>query len=43
MIIGVEAGKILGMRRIFAQISPNLLEKILGHFLCERFPKQTFF
>ena len=26
VFIGVEAGKCLGMRRIFAQISPNLPE-----------------
>ena len=28
-IIGVRAGKFLGVRRIFARISPNLPEKIL--------------
>jgi len=29
--------KILGVRRIFARISPNLPEKNLGYFLCEHF------
>jgi len=31
--IGVGAGKYLGVRRIFARISPNLPEKFLGKFL----------
>jgi len=30
-----------GVRRVFARISPNLPEKILGHFLCERFLMKT--
>ena len=37
------AGKFLGVRRIFARISPNLSEKHLDHFLCEHFLKQNFF
>jgi len=41
--IGVGAGKILGVRRIFARISPNLPQKILGHFLCEYFLMKTCF
>jgi len=39
--MGVGAGKFLGVQRIFARISPQLPEKLLGHFLCERFLKQT--
>jgi len=31
------------MRKISARISPNLPEKNLGHFLCERILKPTFF
>jgi len=41
--IGVGAGKFLGVRRIFVRISPNLPEKLLCHFLCKHFLKQTFF
>ena len=41
--IGVGEGKCFRVRRIFARISPNLSEKILGHFLCEHFLKQVFF
>jgi len=41
--ISVGAGKVLGVRRIFAQISPNLPEKLLGHFLCEYFLMKTVF
>jgi len=33
--IGEEAGKFLGVRKIFAWISPKLPEKILDHFLCD--------
>jgi len=32
MTIGVEAGKFLGMQRIFARISPNFPEKFLCDF-----------
>jgi len=35
MPIGVGAGKFLGVRRLFSQISPNLLEK----FLCDLCPQ----
>jgi len=31
-IVGVGAGKILGVRRIFARISPTLTEKSLRYF-----------
>jgi len=41
--IGVGEGKFFEVRRILAGISPNLSEKILGHFLCEHFLKQVFF
>jgi len=41
--IGVREGNFLGVRRILVGISPNLPEKILGHFLCEHFLKQAFF
>jgi len=41
--IGVGEGKLFGVRRILAGISPNLPEKNLGHFWCEHFLKQTFF
>jgi len=40
---GVEAGKFLGLRRIFARIFPNLPEKLLGHFLCEHFLSRLSF
>ena len=40
--MGVGAAKLLGVRRIFARISPKLPEKRLGNFLCEQFLKQTF-
>jgi len=40
-IISEGAGKILGVRRIFARISPNLPEKFLGHFSCEYFLMKT--
>jgi len=39
--VSVGAGKFWGLRRIFARISPNLPEKLLGHCLCEHFLKQT--
>jgi len=39
----VETGKFLEVRRIFAWISSNLPENLLGPFLCERFLKQTIF
>ena len=32
--IGVGAGKFLGVRKMYARISPKLPEKLLGHFLC---------
>jgi len=35
--IGVGASKILGMRRIFARISPNLPKKLLCDFCLEIF------
>jgi len=35
--IGVKAGKSLGVRKIFARISPNLPEKFSSNFLCEYF------
>jgi len=35
--IGVEASKILGMRRIFARISPNLPKKLLCDFCLQIF------
>ena len=38
--IGVRAGKFLGVRRIFAQISPNLPEKCLWDFCLQIFPTQ---
>ena len=35
--------KFLGMRKMFAQISPNLPEKFLGNTLCEYFlPHRSF-
>jgi len=34
-LIGVGAGKFLGVRKIFARISPKLPEKVLGHFLSD--------
>jgi len=40
--ISVGEGKILGCEG-FGWISPNLPEKILGHFLCEHFLKKAFF
>jgi len=39
--IGVGAGNYLEMRGVFRWISPNLPEKILGHFLCEYFLMKT--
>jgi len=41
--IGADEGKLFGARNILAGISPNLLEKILGHILCKHFLKQAFF
>ena len=41
--VSARAGKVVGMRRIFARISLKLREKILGHFLCEYFLMETVF
>jgi len=35
LVLGVRAGKFLGVRRIFTRIFPILPKKVLGHFLCE--------
>ena len=40
--IGVGAGKFLGVRMIFAQISSNFLEKILDHFCANIFLWRPF-
>ena len=37
-----RSSKFLGVWKIFARISPNLPEKLLGHFLCIYFLVKTF-
>jgi len=43
LYMGVGAGKFLGVQKIFARISPNSPEKILGHFLCKYFLMKAVF